>query len=347
VASTTRTSGFALCAAALVATMPGTARAADFYAGKTIELTVGGNPGGGYDVYARAFARHMPDHIPGHPHIIVKNMIGGASVKSAVYMATIAPKDGTAFAAVYPGAVVDPLFGEGEKRYDPTHFAYIGTGDVGTRTCITYAHSKTKTFEDARKYKTLMGASQAGGSTQEYARMSNTLGGAKFEVIAGYKGTVDVLLAMERGELDGVCGFDWTSLTAQRPQWITEKKVNILVQYAMQPRADLTAMGVPEFWKYVTNEQDRKAAEVIIAQQIFARPYLAPPGTNPEAVKILRDAFMATAKDPAFLADAQKVRIEVNALDGEKVQDAVAKLYASSAADVANAKRAMTGETKP
>jgi tripartite-type tricarboxylate transporter receptor subunit TctC len=318
------------------------AGAADFYAGKTIDFVIGSNPGGGYDIYARAIARHIVRHIPGNPSIVPKNLPGAGSAKATTFIYSVAPKDGTALGAAFPGAIMEPLLGDRAKAtYDPPKLQYVGTADNGTRVCVTWHAAPTKTFEDARQRKTILGASQAGGSSRDYAYMHNKLNGTRFEIVSGYKGTVDILLAMERGEVEGLCGYDWTSLKTQRPDWLRDKKVNILVQVALEPEAALTQLGVPRIANFVSNDDDRKALELIITQQVFGRPYFLPPGTPADRVQLLRDAFMKTMADPAFLEDAKKQRLDIDALDGEKVQKMVEALYAAPAAIVERAKAAV------
>jgi len=162
--------------------------------------------------------------------------------------------------------------------------------------------------------------------------------GAQFELVTGYKGTNEIGLAVERGEVDGLCGWDWSSLKAQKSDWIRDKKVNVLVQISLKEEEELTKMGVPQVWQFIKNADDKKAIELIVSQQVFGRPFIAPPGTPAEAVKILREAFTATMKDKDFLADAEKAKIDVNPLDGAQVQDVVTKVYASTPAVVARAK---------
>jgi len=331
-----------VAAAAVMAAMAGPAPAADFYAGKTIDFIIGSNPGGGYDVYARALARHIVNHIPGKPQIIAKNMPGAGSGKAAAYMQTLAPKDGTVLGAVFPGALMEPLLGDRSKaQYDPPKFQYIGTADSGTRICAIWHGSQTKSFEDAQKRKTVLGASQAGGSSRDYGYMHNNLNGAKFDVVSGYKGSVDIMLAVERGEVDGMCGYDWSSLRTQRAHWLRDKKINIIVQVALEPHEELTKMGVPTIWKFIKNEEDKKVAELIVTQQVFGRPYFVPEGTPPDRVKILRDAFDKTMKDPAFLEDAKKHRLDIEARGGAKIQKMIEDLYAAPASLVERAKAAV------
>ena len=333
-----KTLPFALLAAALTgASLP--ASAADYFAGKTIEWTVGADVGGGYDIYSRSIAKHLPKYIPGNPTIVVKNLPGAGSAKAATYLAQVAPKDGTAIGSLMPGGVIGPLLEDKEKpQYDPTKLIYLATADSGTRVCATFTTSKSKSFEDAKKQKTVMGASAAGGSTRDYVNMLRKAAGAQFELVTGYKGTAEIGLAVERGEVDGLCGWDWSSLKAQKSDWLRDKKVNILIQISLEPEAELTKLGVPQAWQFIKSEEDKKAVELVVSQQVFGRPFVAPPGTAPEAVKILREAFMKALQDKDFLADAEKAKIDVNPLDGAKVQDVVTKVYASPPAVVARAK---------
>lgn len=318
-------------AAALFALLvPGPLQAEDFYAGKTIDFIVGSASGGGYDIYARALARHLPRHIPGSPSIVVKNMPGAGSGRAAAFLASVAAKDGTAIGALFPGAIMGPLLEDrAQALYDPTKLQYLASADSGTRTCATFQSSKIKTFEDALKNKAIMGASAAGGSTRDYANMHRKTTGAKFELVTGYKGTADLGLAMERGEIDGICGWDWASTKSQKPDWLRDGKLNILVQVSLEPDPELTRLGVPEIWKFIAKEDDRKAVELVVTQQVFGRPYVAPPGMPAERVALLRSAFEATMKDRQFLEDAEKSRIDINPSHGRKVQQVVEKVYAT------------------
>jgi tripartite-type tricarboxylate transporter receptor subunit TctC len=315
------------------------AAAADFYAGRTIEFLIGGDVGGGYDIYARVVARHLHRFIPGNPTIVPKNQPGAGSGRAASFLYSVAPKDGSVIGAVFPGAIMGPLLDDrAQALYEPTKFQYLGSADNATRVCISHARSKIKRFEDTLTQKTIMGASAAGGSTRDYVNMHRKTTGAMFELVAGYKGTADIFLAMERGEVDGMCGLDWASLKSQRPDWVRDKTVNILAQVNLEPEAELSRLGVPQIWKFIASEDDRKAVALIIGQQVFGRPYLAPPGIAGEPLKILRTAFAATMQDKEFLADAERTRIDVVPSTGEKVQQLVEQLYATPKATVERAK---------
>jgi tripartite-type tricarboxylate transporter receptor subunit TctC len=325
--------------ALIIVLMTAPAPAADFYAGKTIDFLVGGDVGGGYDIYARVVGRHLNRFIPGLPIIVLKNQPGAGSGRAAAFLYGVAPKDGSVIGAVFPGAIMGPLLDDrAQALFDPTRFQYLGSADNATRVCISHARSRIKRFDDALVQKAIMGASAAGGSTRDYVNMLKKATGAMFELVAGYKGTADIFLAMERGEVDGMCGIDWASLKSQRPDWVRDQTVNILAQTNLEPEAELTRLGVPQIFKFIRSENDKKAVELIISQQVFGRPYLAPPGVPAEPIRILRAAFAATLQDRDFLADAERTRIDVVPSSGERVQQLVAQIYATPKATVERAK---------
>ena len=324
---------------AIVLVATGPAAAAEFYAGKTIELVVGSDVGGGYDIYTRTIARHIARHIPGSPTMVVKNMPGAGSGRAAGYINTVAPKDGTSVAAIFPGAVMGPLLDErAERMFDPTKFTFVGTADSGTRVCATFQSSPTKSFDDALRQKTRMGSSALGASTRDYVMFKKKTTDVMFDLVMGYKGSADILLAMERGEVDGLCGWDWSSVKSQRSDWLRDGKLNLLVQVGLEPEPELARHNVPPLWSFIKNDDDRRAVELIVSQQQFQRPYIAPPGVPAEQANALRAAFDATMRDPQFLEDAAKTRIDINALSGAKVQELVGKIYATPKSVVERAK---------
>jgi tripartite-type tricarboxylate transporter receptor subunit TctC len=328
-----------LGAAMLLAAAPA---AAQDYAGKTIELIVGGGAGGGYDIYARTLARHLGRYIPGNPAIVVKNMPGASSNKAAQYLSAIAPKDGTSMGAIMPGAIMGPLLDEkNAPLFDPTKVHYIGTANSGTRICTTLKGTKISTFEDTRKVPAKFGSSGPNDSTYEYGFLHKNTSGAIFDMVSGYRGTPDMALALERGEIDGICGWDWSSFKSQKPDWLRDGRANVLLQVSIEPHPELTKMGVPHVFKYVNNEADRKVVEMVISQTLFHRPYIAPPGTPPAQLAMLRAAFDRTVADPAFLADAEKARIDIAPLSGAKVQEIIGKLYATPKDVVERARKAI------
>jgi tripartite-type tricarboxylate transporter receptor subunit TctC len=319
----------AIAAAVLCVSMPAVP-AADFYAGKTIEMVVGSDVGGGYDVYTRVIARHLTRHIPGNPMIVVKNLPGAGSGRAAAYTYAVAAKDGTVVAALFPGVILSPLLDDRpETLFDPTKFIYLGTADSGTRVCATFQGSKTRRFDDALVLTTRMGASGYGASSRDYVLFIKKTTDVKFDLVMGYRGSADILLAMERGEIDGLCGYEWSSLRSNRPDWIRDGKLNVLVQVPLEFDAELSGMGVPPLWDFLKNDEDRKAVELIVSQQMFQRPYLLPPGVPAEQVSTLRAAFDALMKDKQFRDDADKTGIDINPLSGAKVQELVQQIYAT------------------
>jgi tripartite-type tricarboxylate transporter receptor subunit TctC len=331
-----------LIVAAVVAIGAITPAAANYYAGKTIEFIIGTPPGGGYDIYARLVARHFPKHIPGKPAIVVKNMPGAGSAKAAQFISMIAPKDGTSIAAVMPGAIMGPLLDDrAEALFDPAKVLYVGTANSGTRVCVTLKGSKIKTFDDAQREKAVFGGVSTNDSTQEYGYLHKRTAGARYDVVSGYRGTPELALALERGEIDGVCGWDWSSVKSQKPDWIRDDKINVLMQVSLDPHPELTRMGVPTVWQYVKSEEDRKVVELVVSQTVFHRSYIAPPGTPAQALETLRTAFDATVNDKELLDEAEKLRIDIAPLSGATVQALVEKLYATPKDIVERAKQAI------
>ncbi len=240
-----------------------------------------------------------------------------------------------------PGAIMDPLLEQHDSLFDPTKVSFVGTANSGIRVCATLDPSKTKTFDEALAQKTVIGASHSNDSTRDYPYMLKRTTGVKFDIVAGYKGTTDISLAMERNEVEGICGWDWSSLKSQKPDWLRDKKANIILQVGLDSDPELTSLGVPSVWKYVKDDDSKKVVEFIVSQQVFLRSYIAPPGTPDAEIAILRNAFDATMADKAFLADADRARLAISPLPGAKVQEMVHKLYASPKEIVARAREAI------
>jgi tripartite-type tricarboxylate transporter receptor subunit TctC len=327
-------------AATAITSIP--AQAADYYAGKSIDLVVGNYPGGGFDIYARTLARHLGRNIPGNPTIVVKNLPGAGSAKAGHHIQTIAPKDGLSIGAITPGAIIGPLLDDKpQTMFDPLKVTYLGTSNAGPRICATYGNAPVKTFAEALTKTMRLGGVSPGDAVHDYAYLIKRTTNAQVNVVAGYKGTLDLALAMERGEIDGVCGWDWSSAKAQKPDWIRDGKLNILAQIGLRGDKELTKRGVPSLGRYMKDEDSRKVMELIVSQQEFSRPYFMPLGVPADRVALLRSAFDATMADPQFLADAEKMRIDISPQPGAKVQDLVTKLYATPRDIVERAKAAI------
>jgi tripartite-type tricarboxylate transporter receptor subunit TctC len=301
------------------------ARAQSFAPGKPLTLIVGNTPGSGYDTYGRLIARYMSGHLPGRPNIVVQNMPGAGSVKATEYLYSIAPKDGTVFGLIMPGALVDPLATDPKKyRYEASKFEFIGTADSGTRVCFTSARSGVKTIEDAQKRKVAVPSTPRA----DFTYMLNALAKTQFQIVSGYPGPNDIMLALERGEGDAVCGLDFTAVNSLRPGLLGSDKVNILVQIALEPKPFLSALGVPEVWKYIPAE-DRPVVELMVGEQVVQRPFLAPPGTPADRISALRAAFDAALKEPELLEAAKKGNLEINPKSGAEVAAQIKSMYSA------------------
>jgi len=334
--STMMASGLGLAFA--LSAMPASAN--DFYEGKRLTFVVGGTAGAGLDTYVRVLAKHMGKHIPGKPDSVVQNMPGAGSMKAAEFMEQQAPKDGTLIGSIFPGAVMAPLLESVKPRFDPRRFQYIGTAETGARICATFHTSKVKTFEDAKKMTAVVGASQSGGSSRDYTLMSNALAGTKFRMVSGYQGGADMFLAMERGEVEGLCGFDWSTIKTARSQWLRDKQINIIAQFGINDDPELTKMGVPNFSKYLS-AANKLVSDMVVAQQVFSRMFLVPAEVPADRVKLLRDAFMKTMADPDFKADAERAQLNIDPLDGVKVQQVVEQIFSSSPHIIERARKAI------
>jgi tripartite-type tricarboxylate transporter receptor subunit TctC len=312
----------------------------DFYQGKSIELVVGGNAGGGYDIYARALARHLPAHIPGSPRIIVKNAPGAGSLIATRSLYVQAPKDGTVIGSIFRGAVMEPLLGDADKaRFDSRQFNYLAsasTADGGT--CIVRPDAKVQSFRQVFSETLVVGAAGRGSAIGDMPVWINNLLKTKFKIVSGYKGSPDTLLAFESGEVEGICGLQYGNLAVQVPSWIPEGKAKVIVQLGMKGNDELTKLGIPMIWDFISDPEDRAVLELIFGQLEFGRPFVAPPGVPADRVAALRKAFGDTFRDPNFLADVDRLKLDLDPRSGEEVQALVAKLFASTPAQVARAR---------
>src|SRR5262245_3959019 len=333
----------AIALAALAAPVPAAAQdpVEQFYRGKSINLTIGSSAGGGYDTYARLLARHIGKYIPGHPTVVAQNMPGAGSHKLAGFIYSVAPKDGTAIGAIFPGAVLAPLLGDVPIQHDPNKLIYIGSANSDVYTCVVRTDSPVKTFQDVFTRETVVGASNEGATSRDMPALSNNVLGTKFRIVSGYAGTREMTLALERKEIDGLCGLGWTSINASYPHWLTQNIVRVLVQENAKGHPDLNRMGVPLATSFAKTDDDRQVMELIYSQAIFGRPFVVPPGTPPDRVAALRKAFMAAFADPELKAEAAKIKLDIEALSGEEVQALVTKAFSLPPRITERAKQAL------
>ena len=337
--------GLAVAAlAALAAANPVQAQdaVAQFYKGKQINLYIGTSAGGGYDTYARLLARRFSSYIPGNPAIIPQNMPGAGSNKLASFMYSVAPKDGTAVGAIFSGAILQPLVGDTPTQHDPSKFIYLGNANNEVFVCFARADALAKTFQDTFSKELIIGATNEGGSTRDFAAMLINVLGSKLRIVTGYAGSNEIMLAIERNEVQGLCGVGWSSIAAQHAQWLTNGFGKLIAQLATKGHPEMDKMGVPLAIDFAKTDEDRKVMELIYSQLPSpAGLYVLPPGTPPDRVAALRKAFMAALQDNDTLAEAKKMDLDLDALEGGAVQAEVAKAYSMPANIVERAKQAL------
>jgi len=314
---------------------------AAFYKGKQINLIVGSSAGGGYDTYARLLGRHLGKYIPGNPVIVPSNMPGAGSNAAAAHIYAVAPKDGTVIGAVQTAAVLDPLFGDKARmKHDASKFIYLGSATVDYYVCVVRADAPVKSFQEALSREVIIGASQPGTSTRDFPALLNSMAGTKFRIVSGYPGTREITLAIEKGEVQGLCGFSWSSLQAQQPGWLKSGFIRILAQEHDKGHAALNTMGIPLTVDFAKTPASRAIMDLIYSSETFGRPYMLPPGVPPDRVAALRKAFLETLSDKELLAEAQKIGLDVDPISGEELQALAEKIYATPAAIVEQAKQA-------
>ena len=336
----------ALLAAVLALSIPSSALAQDaasFFSGKTVTINIGSSTGGGLDTYGRLVARHLGKHIPGNPTVIPSNVpgAGGNIVASRIY--NIAPKDGTQIGLTFPSTLVEPLLSEGgRKEYDPNKFNYIGSAHAETLVCLMRTDAPAKTPQDLMTTEVIIGATAPGSTTADFPAMTNGVLGTKMKIITGYKGSRDVTLAVEKGEVQGICGLGWSTVKVQYPEVLKGGLfAKVFAQEDMEGHPELNKLGVPLMISLAKSEEDRQAMQMFYGQNEFARPFLLPPGVPAERVQLLRKAFEETMKDPELLAEAEKMRIDVEPRTGEQVQNLVAKMYETPPAVIERVKKAI------
>jgi tripartite-type tricarboxylate transporter receptor subunit TctC len=327
-----------LCAFAALGNQARADAVADFYHGKTITIIVGYSAGGGYDLYARAISRHMGKHLPGSPNFIVQNITGAGSLNAANNIYNVAPKDGTVFGTFARGLFIEPLIGTAKVKFEAAKFTWLGSGTNEVSLCATWHTSPVKTWADALKTTFTVGGEGAGSDPDTYSALIRNVFGAKLKLVTGYHGTSDIILAIERGEVDGRCGWSWSSIKSTRGAWIAEKKLNFIAFMSEQKADELRNIpGISEF----ANERQKKVLKLVTSRQVMGRPFAAPPGVPEDRKQALRAAFDATMKDKAFLDEAHKLKLEVNPVSGAEVDRLIAELYRSPKDIVEEARKAI------
>ena len=318
---------------------------AAFYKGKTVTILAGSSAGGGVDVYARLVGRHLGKHIPGQPSVIVQNMPGAGSLAAARNLYTVSPKDGTQLGVVLSTALFDPLMsGHDLKPYDPRRFNYVGNANADSTVCVVRRDAPVKSYADLKTTELVVGGTGPGSSLVDYPIVERNLLGSKLKLVAGYKGSNEIALAIERKELQGVCGLLWSSARQQYPDVLKpDGVVKVLVEEDAKSRPDIAKLGAPSIMDFVTSADHRRVLESYLVQGSISRPFMMPAEVPPERVAAMRAAFMATMRDPELLAEAAKQGSDVNAASGEDVQAMVAKIYETPAAVLEVLRKARAG----
>lgn len=302
-----------------------------------VMIYAAGTAGGGVDLFGRLLGRHIGRHIPGEPNVVVQVMPGAGGIRAANFLVQQAPRDGTAMAIFAGGPILEPLIGDRNPGYDMSQFTWIGAISKDVSLCIVRRESPAKTFADATRQQVTVAGTGAGSETDTFPLVLNELLGSKFKVITGYLGSQQTILAIESGEVDGRCGWSLSSLKSTKPDWLRDRRVNVLVQMALAKSPDLP--DAPLVMDLARDEADRQLLTLLLGTTAIARPFVAPPGVPEGRARLLRRAFDATMADPAFLKEAEMMRADVEPTTGEDVQAIVAAMYATPKDVVARARK--------
>lgn len=305
-----------------------------FYRGKQIVLMVASGAGGGYDTYARTLARYITKFIPGNPVIIVKNVPGAGGLIAANSLYNATTPDGLTIAALTNGAAMDPLFGETAARFDGRKFNWIGSIGKLENICVTRQGGPITRIEQARAREITVAASGATGNSAIMPKIVNRFLGTKFKVISGYAEGSGVTLALERGEVDGVCGMSYSTLKTTHPDWFRDHRVNVILQIGLNKLKDLPS--VPSALDLV-NGPDKETLELILIRQEMGRPFALPPGVPADRIATLRRAFDDTMRNPDFIVEAAKLSLEIDPLTGKQISELLNKAYGAPKPIVAEA----------
>jgi tripartite-type tricarboxylate transporter receptor subunit TctC len=301
----------------------------DFYAGRTVQLIIGYAPGGGYDDYARMLGRHIARHIPGNPTLVVQNMPGAGSVRAANYLYNVASKDGTVFGGFARGIFLDPLLGRTEAmRYTAAKFGWLGSISTDVGVCAFRSDAGIGSWTDMQTKHYKIGATGAGADSDVFPNLLRKMFNLPMQLVLGYQSAAETVLAIQRGEVDGRCGWSWSTLSTRNKElWLT-KQIRVVLQLTDKKLQELAE--VPSVLDVAVSPEQQAILRLIIARQTMARPYVAPPGVPAERLMALRNAFEATMKDPEFLADAKRQDLDVRPVTGAEADELIKQVYSTS-----------------
>jgi tripartite-type tricarboxylate transporter receptor subunit TctC len=300
----------------------------EFYKGRTVQVIVGFSAGGGYDLYARVLARHLGKHLPGNPSVVPQNMPGAGSVKAANYIYNVAPKDGTVIGTFDRGLPMERLIGRtAGQNFDATKFTWIGSVTDEPSVCAFTSKSGIRSWQDMTTKPFKVGGAGATADDEIYPTVLKNMFHLPLRVVSGYPGRAELVLSMQRGEVDGLCGWSWSSLMSRDKYLLDSKQIVVALQLGVDKSLDIP--NVPLVGDLTPDEKQKAALKLIFSRLTIARPFAAPPGLAPERTRALRDAFDATMRDPAFAAEMKKLALEVRPQSGAKVEQVVRAIYAS------------------
>lgn len=306
---------------------------------QNLNIVVGFSPGASYDIYMRTLARHVGKHLPGNPAVVPQNMTGAGSLRAANFLFNAAPKDGATIGMFARGLAMQPLLDPTGVQYDPRKFNWIGSLTSDVSMVLAWHTRPFKSLDDARKHEMIVAGTGSGADSVVFPYILNGVLNTKFKVVTGYPGASDFLLAVERGEADGTAGVSWSSFTAGRPEWISGKKINVLVQLGLKKQPAMAP--APLVMEYAKTDSDRGVLELIFSRQDMAYPVVAPPGIPEERVAALRKAFEATMRDPDYIADAKKQHLDLDFMRGDEIAKLIERIYASPEPVIARARTAL------
>jgi tripartite-type tricarboxylate transporter receptor subunit TctC len=298
----------------------------DFYKGRTLTLIAGYSSGGGFDLYARVMANHLGKHIPGHPRIIVQNMPGAGSLRAANHLYNVAPKDGSVI-SLTRAPVLEPLVGSTGAAFDATKFTWLGSGSSDLTVCALFGNPKVNSMADAMLNEFTLGGLGPGSDEDMYTKILRKLFGIKARLVSGYPGGAELILAVERGELDGRCGWAYSSIKISKPDWIATKKIKILNVLATERSPELP--DVPAVMEFATTEHQKQILRFVLNAQVLGRPFAAPPNIPADRAAALRKAFDEAMADPALLDEMKLKKLEVEHIRWQRIESLLTNLYST------------------
>ena len=312
--------------AALLASSAGAQTGDALFAGKTITINIGNTPGGSYDLYGRMVARFLGKHLPGNPTVVASNMPGAGTIKAANYIYSVAPKDGTALGIVTETLALEQAVANPAVQYDAAKYQWVGRVASSNNIHFQWHTARVQSIEDAKKLESPVAAAGAGNLSEVIPNLLNKVIGTKFKVISGYPASAEGMLAMERGEVEGAAS-SWAAVKTGKKDWLEQKKIRIILQDVPVRSPELP--DTPALGELGDNPADKALLGLYASGGAIGRAFIAPPGTQPAALKALQDGFMAMVQDPEFLGEMQKASLDVEPLPGDTLAAETRKTLAT------------------